>query len=132
MTAKVNLVCFQVKLIKSVSGVVQEASQGPNGVMPPGLMPSSSTSSKLGMPGTEASLASEASTSGGPESSRLKLEAKTSSDLETDSGGSDEVKVYGDEDESEAAPSAGPDSHSSVDILSDLKSRLITESEQVG
>ena len=102
-------------------------------MMPPGLMPSSSTSSKLGMPGTEASLASEASTaSGGPESSRLKLEAKTSSDLETDSGGSDEVKVYGDEDESEAAPSAGPDSHSSVDILSDLKSRLITESEQVG
>ena len=102
--------------------------------MPPGLMPSSSTSSKLGMPGTEASLASEAAStaSGGPESSRLKLEAKTSSDLETDSGGSDEVKVYGDEDESEAAPSAGPDSHSSVDILSDLKSRLITESEQVG
>ena len=81
------------------------------------------------MPGTD-SLASEAAASG-PESSRLKLEAKTSSDLETDSGGSDEVKVYGDEDESEAAPSAGPDSHSSVDILSDLKSRLITESEQV-
>ena len=51
---------------------------------------------------------------------------------ETDSGaGSDEVKVFNDEDEREAAPSAG-DNLQQVDILSDIKSRLITETaEQV-
>ena len=50
---------------------------------------------------------------------------------ETDSGaGSDEVKVFNDEDEREAAPSAG-DNQQQVDILSDIKSRLITETEQV-
>merc|ERR1719300_327508 len=49
---------------------------------------------------------------------------------ETDSGaGSDEVKVFNDEDEREAAPSAG-DNLQQVDILSDIKSRLITETAE--
>ena len=48
---------------------------------------------------------------------------------EADPGGSDEVKVFNDEDEREAAPS-GAESQQ-VDILSDIKSRLITETEQV-
>ena len=72
-----------------------------------------------------------------PAPDRLKLEPRTSAAApaaaaaadETDSGGSDEVKLFNDEDESEAAPSGAENRQ--VDILSDIKSRLITETEQV-
>ena len=80
--------------------------------------------------------AAASAASGPPPENRLKMEPKSGSGGnpdETDSGaGSDEVKVFNDEDEREAGETSGGDNLQQVDILSDIKSRLITETEQVG
>ena len=91
------------------------------------------------MPGTATSvtsastLASSSSNggviaTGGPSSSSSTNRRNASQSDETDSA-SDEVKVFNDEDEREPAPSSSESRN--LDFLTNIKSSLISETEQV-
>ena len=89
------------------------------------------------MPGTAtnvtsaATLASSSSggmATGGPSSSSSVNRRNASQSDETDSA-SDEVKVFNDEDEREPAPSSSESRN--LDFLTNIKSSLISETEQV-
>ena len=66
---------------------------------------------------------------GGPSSSSSTNRRNASQSDETDSA-SDEVKVFNDEDEQEPAPS-NSESRNHLDFLTNIKSSLISETEQV-
>ena len=66
---------------------------------------------------------------GGPSSSSSTSRRNASQSDETDSA-SDEVKVFNDEDEQEPVPS-NSESRNHLDFLTNIKSSLISETEQV-
>ena len=91
------------------------------------------------MPGTNVSSVTSAATlssstsggmaTGGPSSSSSSVNRRNASQSDETDSASDEVKVFNDEDEREPAPSSSESRN--LDFLTNIKSSLISETEQV-
>ena len=90
------------------------------------------------MPGTATNVTSAATlassstggmATGGPSSSSSSVNRRNASQSDETDSASDEVKVFNDEDEREPAPSSSESRN--LDFLTNIKSSLISETEQV-